>query len=206
MIMKAFFSLLLAAALFVTGCDDTSSKKTETKPSQPEVELETGRFALQKMLPSARLWAADAKPVRVESVNLTGSNGHDGKANFWRATFGSAARQKQETFTWSGVSNADTQRGVNHGAEDTYSPTNRSAQGFDLAFLKVDSDKAFEVAQEHGGKPLLAKNPKQEVVYLLDWDPRVNQLNWHVGYGGSESNARLSVTVNATEGRFVHKE
>jgi hypothetical protein len=204
MIKKASFFLFLTAALFVTGCDDNSSKKTETKPSEPAVELETGRFALQKMLPSARLWAADAKPVRVESVNLTGSNGHDGKANFWRATFGSAARQKQETFTWSGVSNADTQRGVNHGPEDTYNPNNRSAQGFDLAFLKTDSDKAFEIAQEHGGKQLLARNPKQEVVYLLDWDSRVNELNWHVGYGGGES--RLSVTVDGTEGRFVHKE
>ena len=36
-------------------------------------------------------------------------------------------------------------------------PTNTNTQVFDVAFLKVDSDKALEVAQKHGGDKLVAK-------------------------------------------------
>ena len=208
---KLALLLCLLAALILSGCDSTP-KKTEggtsssTSNEKPADQTETGRFGLQKMLPVARIWAGDAKPVRLESVVFSGQNGHDGKASFWRATFGSAGRQKAETFTWSGSSSPDNPKGVNHGPEDSYNPGNRSAQGFDLAYLKIDSDKAFEIAQEHGGKQLLSKNPKQEVMYLLDWDPRLDQLNWHVIYGTGEAGAKLSVTVNASDGKFVHKE
>jgi len=213
--MKILSVLFLAAALAVMGCDSSSQKtdtnsasngSSEKKSSETAVQNETGRYALYKMLPVAHIWAADVKPVRLESAVMGGSDGHEGKASFWRATFGTAARQKAETFTWSGIDTPDTPKGVNHGPEDSYNPANRSAQGFDLAFLKVDTDEAFKVAQEHGGKQLLAKNPKQEVMYLLDWDPRVNSLNWHVIYGASPSSAKLSVVVNASDGNFVHKE
>ena len=198
------------------GCDSSPKKTTTnsasdanaTQPKNGEAggQNETGRYALYKMLPAAHIWAPDIKPVRLESVLTGSSDGHDGKASFWRCTFGSATQQKSETFTWSGIDSPDTPKGVNHGPEDSYNPANRSTQGFDLAFLKIDTDEAFKVAQEHGGKQLLAKNPKQEVVYLLDWDPRVGALNWHVIYGNSPSSAKLSVVVNASDGNFVHKE
>jgi len=104
--MKRFSLLLLAAALAVMGCD-SSSKKTDTnsasgnggsdkKGSEAAADNETGRYALYKMLPVAHIWAADVKPVRLESSVLGGSDGHDGKASFWRCMFGSAARQKAE--------------------------------------------------------------------------------------------------------------
>ncbi len=207
---KATLLTCFVAAILLAGCDSTP-KKSETGPAADSnkaaaVESETGRFGLQHMLPAARLWAADAKPVRLESVNLGGNDGHDGKSSFWRGTFGSAGRQKAETFTWSGISNPDTPKGVNHGPEDSYNPSNRSEQGYDLAFLKVDSDEAFDVAQKHGGKELLAKNSKQEVIYLLDWDARTQALNWHVIYGSSESSSKLTVIVDASDGKFVHKE
>ncbi|HJX83750.1 MAG TPA: hypothetical protein VJ723_05350, partial [Candidatus Angelobacter sp.] len=70
----------------------------------------------------------------------------------------------------------------------------------------VDSDKAFEVAQQHGGKEMLAKKPAQQVIYLLDFDSRINQLKWHVIYGDSPGSAPLTVIVDATTGVFVHKE
>ena len=149
------------------------------------------------MLVPARGWSADALPVRLESTNLKGSTGHDGKANFWRAQFASAGRQKSEPFTWSGVATEDTPKGVNHGVEDTYNPANRLSRPFDLNFLKVDTDKAFEVAQEHGGKKLLEKDPKTNVGYLLDFDAQVKpaalardlrqRFHWQAyGAGGRE--------------------
>lgn len=202
---KAGLNTALALAIVCLGCD-SEPKKTAGNDSKPAVQTETGRFALQKMLAPARFWAPDAQPVRLESTNLKGSNGQDGKANFWRALFASPGRQKSEPFTWSGVATEDTPKGVDHGVEDTYNPANRSSRPFDLNFLKVDTEKAFEVAQKHGGKQVLDKDPKVNVSYLLDWDMQANQLRWHVIYGGSESAGKLTVLVDASSGEFLRKE
>jgi hypothetical protein len=203
---KAGLNAVLALAVVCLGCDSEPKKTTGSKDNQPAVQTETGRFALQKMLAPARFWSPDAQPVRLESTNLKGSNGQDGKATFWRALFASPGRQKSEPFTWSGVATEDTPKGVNHGVEDTYNPANRAARPFDLNFLKVDTDKAFEVAQKHGGKQVLEKDAKVNVGYLLDWDVQSNQLRWHVIYGGSESTGKLTVLVDASSGEFLRKE
>jgi hypothetical protein len=203
---KAGLNAVLALAVVCLGCDSEPKKTTGSKDSQPAIQMETGRFALQKMLAPARFWSPDAQPVRLDSTNLKGSNGQDGKATFWRALFASPGRQKSEPFTWAGVATEDTPKGVNHGVEDTYNPANRAARPFDLNFLKVDTDKAFEVAQKHGGKQVLEKDPKVNVGYLLDWDGQSNQLRWHVIYGGSESTGKLTVLVDASSGEFLRKE
>ncbi|HEY2115676.1 MAG TPA: hypothetical protein VGJ51_11325 [Candidatus Angelobacter sp.] len=203
---KAGLNAVLALAVVCLGCDSEPKKTTGSKDSQPAVQSETGRFALQKMLAPARFWSPDAQPVRLESTNLKGSNGQDGKATFWRVLFASPGRQKSEPFTWSGVATEDTPKGVNHGVEDTYNPANRAARPFDLNFLKVDTDKAFEVAQKHGGKQVLDKDAKVNVGYVLDWDVQSNQLRWHVIYGGNESTGKLTVLVDASSGEFLRKE
>lgn len=192
--------------LLLAGCD-SGPKNTPAPTATPAAsEFETGRFALQKMLPSSRLWAPDAQPIRLESSNIKDSTGHDGKANFWRALFGSVSRQKSEPFSWSGITTPDVHKGVDHGTEDSYNPANRSYRTFDLNYLKSDTDKAFEVAQAHGGKQLLEKDPKTTITYLLDWDAQSNQLRWHVIYGGSESTGKLTVLVDASSGNFIRKE
>ena len=200
----SLFFLFLATLL--VGCSSTSEKEPATKPQPAATELETGRLALQKMIPPARFWAPDALPMRLESEPTKESNGHDGKSGIWRATFASPSKSKAEAFTWSGVSDPNTPRGIDHGAADSFDPSNRSTQPFQFAFLKVDSDKALEVAQAHGGKQLLAKNPDATVKYVLDWNPQANQLKWRVAYGGSDVSPKLSVIVNATTAEFVHKE
>jgi hypothetical protein len=205
-IKKIGLTTFLALAALCLGCDSEPTKAPAGNTGQATAQTETGRFALQKMLAPARGWSGDALPVRMESTNLKGSNGQDGKANFWRAQFASPGRQKSESFTWSGVATEDTPRGVNHGVEDTYNPANRLARPFDLNFLKVDTDKAFEVAQEHGGKKVLEKDPKTNVGYLLDFDGLSSQLRWHVIYGGSESTGKLTVLVDASSGVFLRKE
>jgi hypothetical protein len=207
LIKKTGINAVLALALVCLGCDSEPKKAAATKEGQTAAaQSQTGRFALQKMLGPARFWAGDAQPVRLESSNLKDSNGHDGKAPFWRALFASPGRQKSEPFTWSGIASDDTPRGVNHGVEDTYNPANRSSRPFDLNYLKVDTDQAFEVAQKHGGKQVLEKDPKVPVGYLLDWDPQSSQLRWHVIYGGGESIGKLTVLVDASSGEFLRKE
>jgi hypothetical protein len=192
--------LLAAAALVFAGCE-------ENKPAQPEqpktTQLETGRFALQKMIPKARSWSPDANPIQLTSSTSAESDGHDGKAGFWRAVFASPARGKSEPFSWSGLIDPEVPRGVNHGVEDTYSSSNRSMMTWDLNYLKIDTDQAFETAQQHGGKALLEKEPKLPVSYFLDFDATANQLRWHVIYG---SPAKLTVFVDASGGNFLRKE
>ena len=206
--MKKVSLFLFLGFMTLLGCSSgkDSSQSTTVNQQQPGSQLETGLIALYKMIPQARFWAPDAKPVRLDSEVLKDSNGHDGKSGFWRATFASATRQKTEPFTWSGMSDPDTPRGVNHGAEDTFNPSNRSTQPFDLTFLKIDSSKAFEVAQQHGGKQLLAKDPSTGVKYALGWDAQTGQLKWRVLYGGNEASAKLAIVVDATTGEFLHKE
>jgi hypothetical protein len=95
---------------------------------------------------------------------------------------------------------------VNPGIEDTYNPSNSSTTAFDIAFLKTDSDKAFEVAQQHGGDKILQKSPDTPVLYILEWDRVNNQLIWHVIYGTSRSDAKLKIAVNASTGEFLRVE
>src|SRR5215472_3497491 len=141
--MKRIGSFLFCAfVVFLLGCDGSSDN--QQKPESNAPQLETGRFALQKMLAPAHLWAGDTQPIRMKSNAGKDNLGHDGKSSFWLTTFASAARQKTENFSWSGT----PPRGVDHGSEDTFNPGNRSTQPFDLNFLKVDGDKAYQVAQE----------------------------------------------------------
>jgi len=197
--------LLLIAPLLLAGCSDSKpAPASEQAPPPKTNEFETGRFALQKLLPAAHFWAGDAAPVQLSSTATGASNGHDGKSGEWRAVFASPSRQKSEPFMWSGM--ADAERKVDHGVEDSYNPSNRSTQTWDLNFLKVDTDKAFAVAQQHGGKQLLEKEPQLGVNYLLDYSALANQLRWHVTYGGNTSMGRLTVLVDASTGEFIHKE
>lgn len=77
---------------------------------------------------------------------------------------------------------------------------------FDTAFLKVDSDQAFEMAQKHGGDKILQEGPDTPVSYLLDWNRGENNLVWHVIYGNGRNDAKLVADVNATTGQFMRKE
>ena len=197
-------AVLLLAGLFIFGCEESKppASKSET-PEKKVAETETGRFALQKMIPVARFWAADAKTIQLESNPSSDSNGQDGKSTYWRAVFGSASRGKSEPFSWSGSPDS---KGVDHGVEDTWNPGNRSTQAWDLAFLKVDTDEAIKVANEHGGKQLLEKDPKMQNKYFLGWSAQSSELSWYVIYGGSTSNAKLTVLVNASSGAYERKE
>lgn len=192
---------LCALAFAFTGCSDSAPKSEATPPKTND--FETGRFALQKMSIPAHLWARDAQPVSLSASFTNESKGHDGKAGSWRAVFASRSMQKTEPFMWSGMASA---RGIDHGVEDPYNPNNRSMQTWDWNFLKVDSDEAFNVAQQHGGKQILEKDPNTGINYLLDFDPLSNQLRWHVTYGGSGSAGRLTVMVDASSGQFLRKE
>jgi len=205
--MKKLLMAMLVLAL-MAGCSSEPSKPAQTgKPQAKAPELVTGRAAFQKAYIAARGWARDAQPYRLESLLTADSKGKDGKSAVWRASFASATQHGVKPFVWSGEDAPDVpSRGISPGTEDNYSPANSSTQVFDIAFLKVDSDKALEVAQKHGGDKLLEKDPDTPILYVLDWSRPTNELIWHVIYGNSRDNAKLTVAVNASTGEFIRVE
>jgi len=205
--MKKLLMAMLVLAV-MAGCSSEPSKPAQTgKPQAKAPELVTGRAAFQKAYIAARGWARDAQPYRLESLLTADSKGKDGKSALWRASFASATQHGVKPFVWSGEDAPDApSRGISPGTEDNYSPTNSSTQVFDIAFLKVDSDKALEVAQKHGSDKLLEKDPDTPILYVLDWSRPTNELIWHVIYGNSRDNARLTVAVNASTGEFIRVE
>jgi hypothetical protein len=206
----SFAILVLTLLACFTACSSNppgaNQSQSSAKPAEPKApDLSTGREAFQRLYVPARGWAADAQPFRLQSETTSDSPGHDGKSGVWRASFASPSRRSLKAFVLSGVGDAKD-RGVTPGSEDTYNPSNASTKTFDVQFLKIDSDKAFDVAQQKGGDKLLKETAKLPVFYILDWDPHENLLIWHVIYGENRNDAKLRIAVNATTGAFIRKE
>ncbi|HET8827367.1 MAG TPA: hypothetical protein VFM77_19660 [Terriglobales bacterium] len=198
--MKRLALILLSLAV-VSGC--TSESPQQSAKPEP-AELLTGRSAFQKLYVTARGWAPDVRPYQLQSGVVGDNKGRDGKAVVWSAAFASAAIHTSKPYTWSGVDAPDApSRGVTQGTQDTsFTPTNT----FDMQFLKIDSDKAFEISQKHGGEGILQKKPDTPVLYHLDWNHSGNNLVWHVMYGGTGADAALTNDIDATSGEFLRKE
>src|SRR5580692_7019812 len=132
-------AFLCIAALALAGC--SSSKPASSQPSQAtpkQAEYETGRVAFQKMYLSARGWAGDAAPFRLQSQFTADAPTTEGKAGLWRASFGSPARRMMKMFIWSGLVGPDApEQGISFSAEDSWSPTNTSTRVFNFEFLKT---------------------------------------------------------------------
>lgn len=202
-----YLTILILLAVTV-GCSSQPSQPAPAEKPQPKgPEFLTGRTAFQKLYIAARGWQRDALPYRLESQVTSDAAGKDGKAAVWRAAFGSGMQRSAKPYLWSGTDSADAPaRGVNPGTEDSYNPNNSSTHVFDIAFLKLDSDKAFDVAQAHGGTKVLEKAPDTPVLYTLDWNGITNELVWHVNYGRSRDDTKLRVAVNASTGEFIRVE
>lgn len=199
-------ALLLGLTLTFIGCEEKKSATAESKPAPQAPEYETGRAAFQKLFVAARGFAPDVKPYRLQSSYTPGSPAEEGKAGIWHAQFASASRRSIKSYTWSGMSGENMpERGISHGTEDTYNPSNSSTTVWEIIYLKIDSDRAFKAAEEHGGAALMKKDPKTPVTFVLDWNSRKNQLIWHVVFGDT-SDAKLRVLVDASSGEYIGTE
>ena len=204
---RLLLAIPLAILALLMACNSNAPKTPEAKPEPKGPDLLTARAAFQKLFIAARNYAADVRPFRIESTPTTDGDGHDGKSAIWQTSFASPTHRGVKPFIWSGSAVPDApSRGVSPGNEDVYNPGNASTQVFDVAFLKVDSDQAFAVAQKHGGEKILEKDPATPVIYVCDWNHNTNELVWHVIYGSSRDNAKLTVAVNASTGEFIRVE
>ena len=165
--MKKLLMAMLALVMMAGCWSETFQTGTSRETAAQAGGVCHRARRLPKLFIAARGWARDAQPYRLESMITDNFKGKEGKSAVWRASFGSPLQRGVKAYTWSGEVSSD--RGINPGTEDTYSPTDTSTQIFDVAFLKVDSDQALETAQKHGGEKLLAKEPDTPVLYILDW-------------------------------------
>jgi len=204
--MKKLALLYLITMSFV-GCTSKPEQSESAKPAPKPAEYLTGRVAFQKMYLTARGWSGDATPFRLQSQYTADAPVGEGKAGLWRASFASPARRMMKMFIWSGLVGPDApERGVTFTTEDSWSTSNTSTHPFNFEFIKIDSDKAYEVAEKNGGSKLTKKDPKQPVYFILDWDNAKNMLVWHVIYGTNQDDTKLRIAVNASTGEFERVE
>jgi len=209
----AFALSVISVAILSAGCSSTENKPMESTPEkpatavQPEIKgavLYTGQAAFNRMMGLAMKWSPDAQPARLESVLTTETTGQDGKSTIWRGYFASPSRRSTKTIICSGSRRPDAPPfGVSaEGREGAY-----NSEAANLAFLplllKTDTDKAFAIAQQHGGAAIVKKGAKQPVRYLLLKDRKQNVPVWYVIYGTSETDRKGIGVINATTGAFV---
>lgn len=198
------FAVLLGVLLIFPGCESAPPAKPseEAKPAKKEPSLYSGLQAFNTMNALALKWAPDATPVRLESRVNSESNGQGGKSTVWRAGFISPSRRQLKFFVCSGSRLPDAPPyGVSSDIETPYEAA-VGRMAFPAFLLKVDSDKVYEVAQQHGGEAVLKKNPQQPVLYVLLFTPGKNALYWNVIYGTEEKTAGAGI-IHATTGAWV---
>ena len=201
--LRYLFVFLILTTLF--GCStltETPAVKTSVAPVSKGPTLYTAKGCFSSMLNLAQRWSPDAMPFHMESEVNADATGQDGKATVWRAFFASRSRGTMKTVSCSGSRLATSPAlGFSDTPEIAYA-ANVPAAIFEPTSFQTDSDKAFAATLEHGGAPLIKKDPQQPILYLLDWDARRKQLLWVVVYGKSATD-RLGIgVVDATTGAF----
>ena len=82
-----------SSGIWMSGCSSEPSKPATAEKPQPKApETITGSSAFFKCYVSARGWAGDAQPYRVESHASADFKGQDGKAEEWRVGFASPSQ------------------------------------------------------------------------------------------------------------------
>ena len=204
----AMSAAIVVLAVILMGCGSTPPATTPpaaTTTSQAQVEptMYTAKQCFGSMVNLAQRWQPDALPFHMESELTTETTGQGGKSTIWRAIFASQSRGTMKSFVCSGSREPSAPaRGYTSSAESPY-PPNVPALLFDPSYFQNDSDKTFATTLEHGGAPLIKQDPKQPIVYLLDWDTRQKALLWTVIYGKTQADRKGICVVNAATGAFI---
>jgi hypothetical protein len=198
---------LLAISFPLSACGSAPKTPSATAatvaPEKKEPVLYTGKNCMSQMESAAARWQPDAMPIHLESGLNAESNGQNGKSTIWHGMFASPSRGTWRSFTCSGSRlEEEPAIGVSGSIEMASSPETAGAM-FQPLLLIVDSDKAYETAQENGGAKLLKKNPEQPVLYSLNWDAKTRKLVWAVMYGTSHSDSKGMGLIDATSGKFL---
>jgi len=162
----------------------------------------TGQKAFFQMYVSARMWASDVQPLRLESIPLDGVVSEGGKYGAWRAVFVSPSRGLAATFTYSIIeAQGNLHEGIFQHPQEAYSKSGQ-AQPFHISAFKVDSDEAFKTALEESAD-YVKRNPDKPVSFLLEANKRFPTVTWRVIWGESVGTSDYSVYVDANTGNYL---
>jgi len=200
------FLVSVIAVLMSCGGSKPAPVSEQTKAEPVEVKQPapyTAKACLSRMSDMAARWQMDAIPVRLESAVNNEATGADGKSTIWKGTFASPSHRAWKTFTCSGSRLKDAAPfGVTGDREMQLGP-NDIIHGFSPLYVQVDSDKAFTIAQEHGGANLFKKDPKQPVYYFLALDSNGKTIEWFVSYGTSLKETQGIGIIDAGTGKYL---
>ncbi|MGQ9633266.1 MAG: hypothetical protein ACUVXB_03380 [Bryobacteraceae bacterium] len=193
----------LFALLLMSGCSEgPPAAKKEVEPAKPP-EPVTGQYAFYQMYGVARAWAPDAEALQVRSLHLSEVPKVPGKAGAWEATFVSPSRSRARTYTYSVVEAAgNLHKGVFAGLEESWSGPRPQAKPFPPSAVKIDTDKAYQIAVKHSAA-YAKKNPDLPISFTLQWTTRHPVPAWRVIWGESASTSAFSVFVDCGAGTYL---
>jgi len=198
--------LILIAAIISTACSETP---VETKAKAPEKPADpiTGRQAFQYTYPSARIWAADAQPLTVRSMNLDQVKSGEGKAGAWEIMYVSEQLGRARPYTWSAVEiEGQVHKGVFPGMEESWRGPSGQQKPFASQAIKIDTPEALKTAVAKSEQYLSKPGKKPEVTFLLEMTPRFPDPVWRVLWGSTIGTAEYAAIVDASTGALLAKD
>ncbi len=196
--------LVALAATLLAGCSDEPKPAEKKAPEAPASPI-TGRQAFQYVYGSARLWAPDAQPLTVRSLNISGVTSEQGKAGAWEAVFVSPSTAMGRTYSWSALETDGLHKGVYPGQRQSWSPGG-AERPFTAGEIKIDTPEALEIATKASAEYLEKPGQRPPVNFLLDVSGRFPSPAWRVLWGNTVSSAEYTVTVDAGTGKLLAKE
>jgi len=199
------FAPMSALLLLLCACSETpqtTAKKEVEKPPEPV----TGQSALFKMYQVARTWAPDAQVLKMNSMLLSEvPDVPRGKAAAWEATFVSADKSKQRSYTFSIVETLpNLHKGVFAGLEEDWSGPKGPNTPFLMAAVRIDTDAGYATAlKESEGYD--KKNPGKPMVILLERVAKYPNPVWRFVWGESVGTSNFSIYVDASTGEFKER-
>ena len=197
------YFLAAAAAALLAGCSE-EPKTAQKAPEAPPAPI-SGRQAFQYVYGSARLWAPDAQPLAIRSLNVAGVKSEKGKAGGWEAVFVSESMAMGRTYTWSAVETEGLHKGVFARPRQAWHPGGPESP-FSAAEIKTDTPEALETATKASAEYLEKPGQRPPVNFLLDVSGRFPGPAWRVMWGNTISSAEYVATIDAATGKLLAKE
>ena len=194
------FLMLAACSPSPKPAATETTTESQTKEASGPPQPVSGKTAYWEMYKSARAWATDLQPLRLESKEIPGIKNEDGKAAMWTAILGSPSKKEYCTFTYAIVAHSpDIYKGVTIGRTLPWSGPTRDAMPFKTSDA-IDSDAAFQAASKDAAA-WLKKHPETQASLTLENAFRFPAPVWFVLWGNNKSG--YAAYVNASSGTVM---